>query len=154
MLDFSRQYQQIRAEIVAAIEQVCDSQHFILGREVQQFETDCARFCDVAHAVACASGTDALWLAMAAADVGPGDAVLTSPFTFFSTVSSILRVGARPLFADIDPKRTTWTPNKQPPRWKTSQRRSGSAPSCQSICTANVRNGIGSRSYRRRGMFS
>ena len=112
MLDFSRQYQQIRAEILAAIEQVCDSQHFILGREVQQFETDCARFCDVAHAVACASGTDALWLAMEAAEVGPGHAVLTSPFTFFSTVSSILRVGARPLFADIDPKTYNLDPER------------------------------------------
>jgi dTDP-4-amino-4,6-dideoxygalactose transaminase len=104
MLDFSRQYQQIRAEILAAIEQVCDSQHFILGEPVQQFEAAAARFCDVAHGIGCASGTDALWLAMAAAEVGPNDAVLTTPFTFFSTVSSILRAQARPILADIDPK--------------------------------------------------
>ncbi len=104
MLDFSRQYQQVREEILTAIEQVCDSQHFILGQQVQQFEAAAARFCDVAHSIGCASGTDALWLAMAAAEVGPGDAVLTSPFTFFSTVSSILRVEARPILADIDPK--------------------------------------------------
>ena len=104
MLDFSRQYQQIRAEILTAIEQVCDSQHFILGKDVRKFEIAAARFCDVAHGVGCASGTDALWLALASAEIGPGDAVLTSPFTFFSTVSSILRAQARPILADIDPK--------------------------------------------------
>jgi dTDP-4-amino-4,6-dideoxygalactose transaminase len=104
MLDFSRQYQQVRAEILAAIQQVCDSQHFILGQEVQQFEAAAAALCDVAHGIGCASGTDALWLALAAAEIGPGDAVLTSPFTFFSTVSSIVRIEARPLLADIDPK--------------------------------------------------
>ncbi|MES2220518.1 MAG: DegT/DnrJ/EryC1/StrS family aminotransferase [Acidobacteriota bacterium] len=104
MLDFSRQYQQIRQEILAAVEAVCDSQHFILGRPVQQFEATAAEFCDAAHGVGCASGTDALWLALAAAEIGSGDAVVTSPFTFFSTVSSILRVGARPVLADIDPK--------------------------------------------------
>ncbi|MHB1673195.1 MAG: DegT/DnrJ/EryC1/StrS family aminotransferase [Acidobacteriaceae bacterium] len=104
MLDFSRQYQPIRAEILAAIEQVCDSQHFILGEEVRQFETAAASLCHAAHGIGCASGTDALWLAMAAAEIGPGDAVLSTPFTFFSTVSSILRVGAQPLLADIDPR--------------------------------------------------
>lgn len=104
MLDFSRQYQQVRGEILAAFEQVCDSQHFILGQEVQKFEAAAARFCDVAHGIGCASGTDALWLALAAAEIGPGDAVLTSPFSFFSTVSSILRAQARPILADIDPK--------------------------------------------------
>lgn len=104
MLDFSRQYQQIRTEILTAIEQVCDSQHFILGEQVQQFEAAAARLCDVAHGIGCASGTDALWLALAAAQISRGDAVLTSPFTFFSTVSSILRVEARPIFTDIDPK--------------------------------------------------
>jgi len=104
MLDFSRQYQQVREEILTAIEQVCDSQHFILGQQVQQFETAAAQFCDVAHGIGCASGTDALWLALAAAEIGPGDAVLTTPFTFFSTVSSIVRVEARPILADIDPR--------------------------------------------------
>ncbi|MHB1936507.1 MAG: DegT/DnrJ/EryC1/StrS family aminotransferase [Acidobacteriaceae bacterium] len=104
MLDFSRQYRQIRGEILAAIEQACDGQHFILGEEIQQFEAAAASLCDVAHGIGCASGTDALWLAMAAAEIGPGDAVLTTPFTFFSTVSSILRVGAQPLLADIDPR--------------------------------------------------
>ncbi len=102
--DFSRQYAQIREEVLAAIEKVCESQHFILGKEVRQFETAAASICKVADAVGCASGTDALWLAMAAAGIGPGDAVLTAPFSFFATVSSILRVGARPVLADIDPQ--------------------------------------------------
>jgi dTDP-4-amino-4,6-dideoxygalactose transaminase len=104
MLDFSRQYQQVRAEILAAIEEVCDSQHFILGQQVPEFEAAVARFCDVTHGIGCASGTDALWLALAAAEIGRGDAVITTPFTFFSTISSILRVEARPILADIDPK--------------------------------------------------
>ena len=104
MLDFSRQYEQISVEILAAIERVCTGQHFILGEEVQQFEAAVASLCRVAHGIGCASGTDALWLAMAAAEIGPGDTVLTTPFTFFSTVSSIVRAGARPLLADIDPK--------------------------------------------------
>ncbi len=112
MLDFSRQYQQVRQEILTAIEAVCDSQHFILGHPVQQFEAAAAKFCDVAHAVGCASGTDALWLALAAAEIGSGDAVVTSPFSFFSTVSSILRVGAHPVLADIDPKTYNLDPAK------------------------------------------
>jgi dTDP-4-amino-4,6-dideoxygalactose transaminase len=104
MLDLARQYDEIREEVLAAIEQVCRRQHFILGEEVRQFEESAAAFCGSAHGIGCASGTDALWLAMAAAGVGPGDAVLTTPFSFFATVSSILRVGALPVLADIDPR--------------------------------------------------
>ncbi|HEX4022612.1 MAG TPA: DegT/DnrJ/EryC1/StrS family aminotransferase [Acidobacteriaceae bacterium] len=103
MADFSRQYGQIREEILAAIERVCASQHFILGEEVRQFETQAASVCGVGHAIGCASGTDALWLALTAAQIGPGDRVLTTPFSFFATVSSILRCGARPVLVDIDP---------------------------------------------------
>jgi dTDP-4-amino-4,6-dideoxygalactose transaminase len=103
MLDFSRQFATIREEIMAAVEQVLSSQRFILGPEVETFERSAALACGVPHAIGCASGTDALWLAMAAAGVGPGDAVVTSPFSFFATVSSILRCGARPVLADIDP---------------------------------------------------
>ncbi len=102
--DFSRQYAQIRDEVLAAIEAVCDSQQFILGEEVRQFEAAAAGACGAEHAVGCASGTDALWLTMAAAEIGPGDAVLTTPFSFFSTVSAILRTGAQPFLADIDPR--------------------------------------------------
>ncbi len=103
MLDLSRQFTEIRAEILSAIETVCDSQQFILGPQVASFETAAASACDVPHAIGCASGTDALWLAMAAAGIGPGHAVITSPFSFFATVSAILRCGAQPLLADIDP---------------------------------------------------
>lgn len=103
MLDFSRQFAGIRNEVLAAIEQVCSSQRFILGPSVESFEQTAAAALQAPYAVGCASGTDALWLAMAAAGIGPGDAVITTPFSFFATVSSILRCGAQPLLADIDP---------------------------------------------------
>lgn len=103
MLDFPRQYAAIRQEVLTSIEQVCDSQQFVLGPAVQSFERAAALACRAPHAIGCASGTDALWLALAAAKIGPGDAVVTTPFTFFATVSSILRAGAQPLLADIDP---------------------------------------------------
>ncbi|QMV20219.1 transcriptional regulator [Granulicella sp. 5B5] len=102
MLDFQREYALLRDELLAAITSVCDSQRFILGPQVASFEAAAARACGVSHAIGCASGTDALWLALAALRIGPGDAVLTTPFSFFATVSSILRAGARPLLADID----------------------------------------------------
>ncbi len=103
MLDFSRQFTGIREEILTAIEKVCTSQRFILGPEVQSFERAAAVACGASHGIGCASGTDALWLAMVAAGIGPGDAVITAPFSFFASVSSILRAGARPLLADIEP---------------------------------------------------
>ena len=103
MLDFTRQFAGIREEILAAITRVCDSQQFILGPAVESFEKAAALACQVPHAVGCSSGTEALWLAMVAAGIGPGDAVVTTPFSFFATASSILRCGVRPLFADIDP---------------------------------------------------
>jgi dTDP-4-amino-4,6-dideoxygalactose transaminase len=103
MLDFSRQFAILRQEILDSIEAVCTSQHFILGPQVASFEFAAATACAVPHAIGCASGTDAIWLALAAANVGPGDAVITTPFSFFATVSAILRCGATPLLADIDP---------------------------------------------------
>ena len=103
MLDLSRQFAEIREEILTAITAVCDSGQFILGPEVTRFEAAAASMCGVPHGIGCASGTDALWLAMASAGIGPGDAVITSPFSFFATVSAILRCGATPLLADIDP---------------------------------------------------
>ncbi|WP_353066618.1 DegT/DnrJ/EryC1/StrS family aminotransferase [Tunturibacter psychrotolerans] len=103
MLDFSRQFATLRQEILNSIEAVCASQHFILGPQVTSFELAAAVVCAVPHAIGCASGTDAIWLALAAANVGPGDAVITTPFSFFATVSAILRCGATPLLADIDP---------------------------------------------------
>ncbi len=101
--DFSRQYLQVGQQVREAMERVCASQHFILGDEVAAFETEAAAYCGTSYAVGCASGTDALWLAMATVGIGPGDSVLTTPFSFFATVSSILRCGATPVLADIDP---------------------------------------------------
>jgi dTDP-4-amino-4,6-dideoxygalactose transaminase len=103
MLDLHRQYEAIAPEILAAVERVCASQHYILGPEVEAFECELAAFCGASHAVGCASGTDALWLALVAAGVQPGDRVLTTPFSFFASASSIVRAGAQPIFADIDP---------------------------------------------------
>lgn len=103
MLDLQRQYVQIREEVLAAVESVCASQHYILGAEVEALEHELAGFCGARDAVGCASGTDALWLALVAAGVQPGDQVLTTPFSFFASASSIVRAGARPIFADIDP---------------------------------------------------
>jgi dTDP-4-amino-4,6-dideoxygalactose transaminase len=103
MLDFSRQFSTIRQEILDAMEAVATSQQYILGPQVASFERAAAAACAVPHAVGCASGTDAIWLALAAANVGPGDAVITTPFSFFASVSAILRCGAQPLLADIDP---------------------------------------------------
>jgi dTDP-4-amino-4,6-dideoxygalactose transaminase len=103
MLDLQRQYEQVRAEVLAAVGRVCASQHYILGPEVEAFERELAEFCGAREGVGCASGTDALWLALAAAGIQPGDQVLTTPFSFFASASSIVRTGARPVFADIDP---------------------------------------------------
>ena len=103
-LDLGRQYAAIRDEVLAAIERVCASQHFILGEEVAALEREIGAYVGSAECVACASGTDALWLSLLTLGVGPGDEVLTSPFSFFASASSIVRTGARPVFADIDPQ--------------------------------------------------
>jgi dTDP-4-amino-4,6-dideoxygalactose transaminase len=104
LLDLTRQYQQIRGDVLAAIERVCSSQQFVLGTEVETLETEIATFTGAAAAAACASGTDALWLALVAAGVQPGDAVVTTAFSFFASASAIVRAGARPIFADVDPR--------------------------------------------------
>jgi dTDP-4-amino-4,6-dideoxygalactose transaminase len=102
MLDLSRQYERIRLEILAAVEKVCASSHYILGEDVTAFEGELAAFTGATAVVGCASGTDALWLALVAGGVQPGDAVVTTPFSFFASASAIVRAGARPVFADID----------------------------------------------------
>jgi dTDP-4-amino-4,6-dideoxygalactose transaminase len=103
LLDLHRQYKQIRQEVLAAIERVCSSQQFILGTEVEALEREVAAFTGAAAAVGCASGTDALWLALLAAGVQPGDAVVTPAFSFFASASAIARAGARPVFVDVHP---------------------------------------------------
>ena len=90
MLDLGRQYAAIRDEILAAIERVCSSQKFILGEEVEALESELAAFTEAQHAVGCASGTDALWLALAATGVQPGDEVVTTSFSFFASASAIV----------------------------------------------------------------
>ena len=111
LLDLSRQYSALREELLAAIEAVCDSQQFILGQAVNDFETRAARFLGANFCIGCASGTDAIFLALASAGIGPGDEVVTTPFSFFATASSITRIGARPLFADINPSTYNLDPN-------------------------------------------
>lgn len=103
LLDLRRQYAQIRDEVRAAIDRVCESQHLILGEEVTAFEGEISAYTGAAGTVACASGTDALWLALMALGVGPGHEVITTPFSFFASASSIIRAGARPVFVDIAP---------------------------------------------------
>lgn len=104
MLDLGRQYRSIAKEVEEALHRVAASQQYVLGAEVKEFEAEAATYLGVAHAIGCASGTDALWLCLAAADVGPGDEVVTTPFSFFATASSIVRCGARPVFADVEPE--------------------------------------------------
>src|SRR5579859_6666763 len=103
-LDLARQYKSIAKEIDAAIAAVASSQQFVLGPEVTAFEKESAEYLGVKAAIGCASGTDAIWLALQAAGIGAGDGVITTPFTFFATASAIHRVGARPVFVDISPE--------------------------------------------------
>ncbi len=104
LLDLVPQYVEIRDEIRAAIDEVLSTQQFILGTKVEELEAAIARYCGVKHAIGVASGTDALLLSLMALGVKEGDEVVTTPYTFFSTVSSITRLGAKPVFADIDPR--------------------------------------------------
>src|SRR5580698_1161738 len=111
MLDLKRQYEPLRAELMEALGRVLETQQFILGEQVETFERAAAEQLGVKHAIGCSSGTDALWLALAAAGIGSGDAVVTTPFSFFASVSAILRCGARPVLADIEPGSFNLDPN-------------------------------------------
>ena len=102
LLDLKAQFAQIRAEVMPVIDQVCASQHFILGEHVRALEEEVARYCAASAGVGVSSGTDALLLALMALGIGAGDEVITSPFTFFATGGTIARAGARPVFCDIE----------------------------------------------------
>src|SRR5215510_1472663 len=104
LLDLQPQYAAIRADVLAAIERVCDSQHFIMGQEVERFEAEIAATIGVAHAVGVSSGTDALVVALMSLGIGPGDEVITPTFSFFATAGCVSRVGAVPRLVDIDPE--------------------------------------------------
>ena len=103
LLDLTRQYEPLREEFRSAIDRVCDSQRFILGSEVEDFEREAGAMLSVAHAVGVTSGTDALLEALMALGVGPGDEVVMPTFTFFATAGVVARLGATPVFVDIDP---------------------------------------------------
>ena len=110
LLDLRAQYRAIRDELRGAIEEVLEAQHFILGPKVEALEEALAEYCGCKHAVGVSSGTDALIVALMSAGIGPGHGVITTPFTFFATAGSIVRVGARPFFVDIDPLSYTMRP--------------------------------------------
>ena len=112
LLDLGRQYAAIREEILAAVERVCSSQHFILGAEVEALERELAAFTGAAQAVGCASGTDALWLALTAVGLHPSDSVITTAFSFFASASAIVRAGGRPVFVDVDPHTLNLDPHQ------------------------------------------
>jgi dTDP-4-amino-4,6-dideoxygalactose transaminase len=103
LLDLHSQYAAIKGEIDAAIQRVVDSQYFINGPEVEELEKQIAEYCGTQYCIGVSSGTDALLSALMAIDIRPGDEVITSPYTFFATAGSIVRLGARPVFVDIDP---------------------------------------------------
>jgi dTDP-4-amino-4,6-dideoxygalactose transaminase len=102
LLDLRAQHATIRDDVVRAMMEVVDSQHFILGEQVERLEADVAALCRARFAIGCASGTDALLLALRALDIGRGDEVITTPFTFFATAGTIHNVGATPVFVDVD----------------------------------------------------
>src|ERR1051325_11173870 len=102
LLDLRAQHKRIRDEVLAEIVRVVDSQKFILGEDVQKFEAEIASYSGTKFAIGCASGSDALILALMALEIRPGDEVLTTPYTFFATAGAISRLGAVPVFADVE----------------------------------------------------
>ncbi len=111
LVDLKAQYESIKDEINKAIQEVLESQRFILGPKVKELEEKIANYCNAKYGIGVASGSDALLLSLMAIDVGYEDEVITTPFTFFATAGSISRLGAKPIFADIDPKTYNINPN-------------------------------------------
>src|ERR1051325_3328222 len=111
-LDLRTQYQTLRTEVLSALEDVCESTSFAQGRATSEFESRFAAYCGVNDCVSLNSGTSALHLALRCLDIGPGDEVITTPFTFIATAWAINYVGATPVFVDIDPMRRALDPTK------------------------------------------
>ena len=111
-IDLKSQYQRLKEDINVGIQGVLDHGSYIMGPEVEQLESQLADFCGAKHAITCSSGTDALLLGLMAYGVGPGDAVFTTPFTFFATAEVISMLGATPVFVDIDERTFNLNPNK------------------------------------------
>src|SRR5689334_3628706 len=103
LINLQAQYVSLRGELRPIVDEIFESQHFVLGKHGRSLETALASYSRTTHAIGCASGSDALLLALMALDIRPGDEVITTPFTFFATGSAIARLGAKPVFADIDP---------------------------------------------------
>src|SRR5258708_11695407 len=122
LLDLKAQYATIKAEIEAAIAEVMESQHFILGPKVEECEKAIAQYSGCSHGVGVSSGTDALLACLMAESIGPGDEVITTPYTFFATVGAIARVGATPVFVDIDPASYNLDTNQIPSKRTTKTR--------------------------------
>ena len=111
LLDVNRATAELRDELIAAVTRVIDSGKFLHGPDIAQLEQAVSVICGVEHAIACSSGSDALLLALMALDIGDGDEVIVPSFTFFATASAVWRLGAKPVFVDIDPKTFNLDPN-------------------------------------------
>src|SRR5262249_24133749 len=112
LLDVNRATRELRGELIAAAIRVIDSGRFLFGPDVWELEQSIAKLCGVEHAIGCSSGSDALLLALMALDIGDGDEVIVPSFTFFATASAVWRLGARPVFVDLDPKTFNLDPNR------------------------------------------
>ena len=112
LLDLKKQYESIKPAIMAVTEEVYNSQQFILGPKVKELEDKIAAYCQCRYAVGVSSGTDALLVSLMAAGIGAGDLVITTPYTFFATVGCLARVGAKPVFVDVEQETFNIDPSK------------------------------------------